>query len=197
MNRENVSGKMYPAPFMNARSLGLVCLLALGLNITSGSAAEVVLLSGFEDGELHVYTIDFCRLQFPTTINEPAGNQVNVYGRLYVAGLTDLSGVNNPAPGVIAYVGYGPDGSDPASGWTWSTGIANASYDNGSPSYESNNDEYLAVVSVPSPGTYDFAFRFSGDGGQTFTYCDSQLEGSSNGYNPALAGQMTSQSAGP
>ncbi len=181
---------------LNARLLDFICLLSLGLNVASSSAAEVVLLSGFEEGELHVYTIDFCRLQFPATINETAGTQVDVYGRVYVAGLTDLSGVNNPAPGVIAYVGYGPDGGDPASGWTWSTGISNAAYDNSSPGYEGNNDEYRAVLSVPSPGTYDYAFRFSGDGGQTFTYCD-LVEGSSNGYSAASAGQMTSQPPGP
>jgi predicted extracellular nuclease len=48
------------------------------------------------------------------------------------------------------------------------------------------------VLSVPAPGTYDYAFRFSGDDGATFTYCDGQAAGSSDGYQPANAGQMTS-----
>ncbi len=146
------------------------------------------------------YPIDFCRLQFPDVIDEPEGTDVDVFGRLFIAGLTDLSGVNDPAPSVIGYVGYGPDGTDPAvdPGWVWNAGVPNAVYGPASPGYEANNDEYQALLSVPSPpGAYDFAFRFSGDGGTTFTYCDGQPEGSSNGYAPADAGQMTSQAGGP
>lgn len=121
---------------------------------------------------------------------------VDAFGRVYIAGLTDLSGVNDPAPEVIGYVGYGPDGTDPAvdPGWVWTAGVPNAGYGPASPGYEANNDEYQAVLTVPSPpGTYDFAFRFTGDGGSTFTYCDGQPAGSSDGYQIANAGQMTSQ----
>lgn len=147
-----------------------------------------------------VYPIDFCRLQFPEVIDEIEGTNVDVFGRLYIAGLTDLTGVNDPAPEVTGYVGYGPDGSDPAidPGWVWTVGGPNPAYGPMSPGYEVNNDEYNALLSVPSPpGAYDFAFRFSGDGGMTFTYCDGQGAGSSDGYAPADAGQMTSQPAGP
>lgn len=146
-----------------------------------------------------VYPIDFCRLQFPDLIDEVQGTDVDVFGRLFSAGLTDLSGVNDPAPEVIGYVGYGPDGTDPAidMGWVWTGGIPNAAYGPAAPGYEANNDEYTAVLSVPSPGDYDFAFRFTGDSGMSFTYCDGQPEGSSNGYAPADAGQMTSQMGGP
>jgi len=146
------------------------------------------------------YSIDFCRLQFPETIAELEGSTVDVYGRLFIAGLTDLSGVNDPAPEVIGTVGYGPDATDPAvdPGWTWSEGVPNPTYDPAAPGYEPNNDEYVASLSVPSPpGDYDYAFRFSGDGGTTFTYCDGQPAGSSDGYQVANAGQMTSQPGGP
>jgi hypothetical protein len=140
------------------------------------------------------YPIDFCRLQFPDVIDETTGTDVTVFGRLFSGGLTDLSGVNDPAPEVIGYVGWGPDGSDPAvdATWTWVAGTPNAGYGPASPNYEANNDEYQAVLSVPAPGTYDYAFRFSGDDGATFTYCDGQAPGSSDGYQPANAGQMTS-----
>ena len=140
------------------------------------------------------YPIDFCRLQFPDTITEDQGTDVAVFGRVYIGGLTDLSGVNDPAPSVIGYVGYGPDGTDPAvdATWTWVAGTTNPGYGPASPGYEANNDEYQATLSVPAPGTYDYAFRFSGDNGTTFTYCDGQPAGSSDGYQPANAGQMTS-----
>jgi len=145
------------------------------------------------------YTIDFCLLQFPLFIDDPEGTDISVYSRLYIAGLTDLSGVNDPAAEVIGYVGYGPDGTDPATdtNWVWVAGTPNASYGPASPGYEANNDEYQASLTIPSPpGSYDFAFRFSGDSGATFTYCDGGA-GSSNGYDPADAGQMTSRSGGP
>ncbi|MCA9653256.1 MAG: lamin tail domain-containing protein [Myxococcales bacterium] len=143
-----------------------------------------------------MYSIDFCRLQFPEIIDEVEGTMVDVFGRVYIAGLTDISGVNDLAPEVIGYVGYGPDGTDPSidPGWTWTAGTDNAGYGPASPGYEVNNDEYQAVLTVPSPpGAYDFAFRFTGDGGSTFTYCDGQPAGNSDGYQPANAGQMTSQ----
>jgi len=146
------------------------------------------------------YSIDFCRLQFPDVIAEPEGTDVDVFGRVFIAGLTDLSGVNDPSPAVIGYVGYGPDGTNPEvdPGWVWTAGVPNGMYGPASPGYEVNNDEYQALLSVPSPpGDYDFAFRFSGDDGVTFSYCDGQPEGSSNGYAPADAGQMTSQAGGP
>jgi len=140
------------------------------------------------------YTIDFCRLQFPDVIAENQGTNVDVFGRVYIGGLTDLSGVNDPAPQVIGYVGYGPDGTDPAidATWTWVAGTPNAGYGPASPGYEANNDEYQATLSVPAPGAYDYAYRFSGDGGITFTYCDGQPAGNSDGYQPVNAGQMTS-----
>jgi len=143
------------------------------------------------------HPIDFCRLQFPDVIVEDQGTNVDVFGRLYSGGLTDLSGVNDPAPGVIGYVGYGPDGTDPAvdATWTWVAGTPNAGYGPASPNYEANNDEYQATLSVPAPGTYDFAFRFTGDDGATFTYCDGQPAGNSDGYQPANAGQMTANAA--
>ncbi|MEM7153822.1 MAG: lamin tail domain-containing protein [Myxococcota bacterium] len=142
------------------------------------------------------YNIDFCRLQFPNVVDDTEGTSVDAFGRLFIAGLTDISGVNDPAPEVFGSIGYGPDGSDPAvdPGWVWSPTTPNASYGPASPGYEANNDEYTGTFNIPSPpGNYDFAFRFSGDSGATFTYCDGQPEGSSNGYAAADAGQMTSQ----
>ena len=138
------------------------------------------------------YLVDFCRLQFPLSIDAVQGDAVDVFGRLFIAGLTDLSGVDDPAPQVAAAVGVGPDGSDPALGvgWVWHAGSPNLGYGPLSPGYEANNDEYQATLVVPAPGSYDVAFRFTGDGGASFTYCDGQDAGSSNGYAAADAGQL-------
>ena len=144
-----------------------------------------------------VYPIDFCRLQFPEDIDDVEGANIDVFGRLFIAGLTDTSGMNDPAPEVVGAVGWGPDDTDPAvdGGWTWVEGIPNAGYGPASPSYEPNNDEYMATLVVPTPpGNYDFAFRFSGNGGGAWTYCDTQ-GGTVDGYNADDAGQIVSNPA--
>ncbi|HWB78075.1 MAG TPA: lamin tail domain-containing protein [Nannocystaceae bacterium] len=144
------------------------------------------------------FDIDFCRLQAPVTIDGDSGSDVDVFGRVYIAGQTDLSGVNDTSPNIVGYVGYGPDGSDPSVSamWTWTLGTPNAGYGPASPAYEMNNDEYVATMTLPAEGTYDFAYRFSGDGGDTFTYCDGGNAGSSDGYAAVDAGQMTTASVG-
>jgi hypothetical protein len=58
---------------------------------------------------------------------------------------------------------------------------------------EPNNDEYEATVTAPMPGTYDHAFRFSRDGGLTWTYCDSG--GSQDGYQVAEAGNLVTEAS--
>jgi len=142
------------------------------------------------------FAIDFCRLQFPLSIVDSAGVAVDVFGRVYIAGLTDVSLVGNDvAANVAMQVGYGPDGSDPeqdAAGWTWTSAAPNASYGVGSPSFELNNDEYSGTMILPPVGEYDFAVRFTGDGTGTWTVCDGGDAGSSDGYAPADAGQLTS-----
>lgn len=147
--------------------------------------------------ELVEFTIDFCRLQFPTTIDDAVGADVDAYGRVFIDGQTDLSGVNDPNPSIVGYVGYGPDGSDPAidATWVWTLAAPNGGYGPASPDYEANNDEYVATMTLPAAGTYDFAYRFSGDGGDTFTYCDAG-NGSSDGYAAGDAGQLTTTGAG-
>lgn len=140
------------------------------------------------------YPIGFCRLQDPATITGEVGTaSPTIYGRVFIAGLTDLTGMNDPAPQVRAQVGYGPDGSDAAvgTGWTWIDATSNAAYAPGAPGYEANNDEYQgAIASLPAAGSYDYAFRFSGDTGATWTVCDTGA-GTTDGYTPATAGQMT------
>ena len=140
-------------------------------------------------------SIDFCRLQAPTIIDGTENAVVSVFGRVFSAGVTDMSGVNDPDPAITGSVGVGPNGSDPTvdPGWTWSNGVPNPGYGPASPAYEANNDEYQANLVLPGPaGDYDFAFRFTGDAGATFTYCDGDIDGSNDGYAPSDAGQLTS-----
>jgi hypothetical protein len=138
------------------------------------------------------FTIDFCRLQAPLTISETEGTAVTVYGRVFVAGLTDQNTAgNDPNALVVAALGYGTDGSLPDTWTNWTAAMPNAGYVTGAPGFEPNNDEYQATFNVPpaAGSPYDYAYRFSGDGGTTWVYCDSNGEP----FASADAGQMTSE----
>lgn len=198
------NGTLFPDPTGGSLSLDPGSTTAVGNNVGSSwcDASTTVNLTTGDEGTpgaanpvcavSPVYTVGFCRLQFPATITAVTGTTTSVFGRVFVSGLTDMSGVNNPAPELLAAVGYGPDGSDPAlPTWTWTAAIPNAGYGPASPSYEANNDEYQATLTTPAPGAYDYAYRFSGDSGATWTYCDTGA-GSSDNYQAAQAGQLTS-----
>jgi hypothetical protein len=140
--------------------------------------------------------IDWCRLQFPVDFQAIPGAEVTVFGRYYSAGVTDLTPAVDPASRLVASVGYGPDGSDPAADttWVWSEALPNTGW-NGSTFGEPNNDEYVATFNAPFEETnWDVAFRFSGDAGATWTYCDRDRgpgqDGAENGYSPSDAAQM-------
>ncbi len=128
-------------------------------------------------------SIGWCDLQFPTSLDGTSGTPLGpVYGRVYVAGLTDSSG--NPAL-IEGQVGYGPTGSTPASdgGWSWSATTYNTSCTGCG-----NNYEYDGTLTGPAPGTYALAFRFSLDHGASFVDCDANGD---SPYNPANEGTLT------
>lgn len=183
----------------DGRDLAGYTCVSLGPNFTGGTLACDDAcdfdISDCNDDEPMSYDIGFCRLQFPDAVETNVGAQVDVFGRVYIEGLTDLSQMNDLAVNVSGWVGVGPDGSDPVidAGWTWTQGVPNGSYGPASPGAEDNNDEYQAVMTAPAAGSYDFAFRFSGDGGDTFVYCDGQPAGNSDGYQPDNAGQLTTE----
>ncbi|RMG12290.1 MAG: hypothetical protein D6729_16705 [Deltaproteobacteria bacterium] len=124
---------------------------------------------------------DWCNTQWPPSIDfGSTAGPVTVYGQVYEPGLTDSGG--DPSA-LVAELGYGPDGSDPAADpgvWTWTPGAYNASCSCG------NNYEYMADLSIASSGRYDYAWRFSLDGGAHYVYCDTT--GLADGYDPADAG---------
>jgi hypothetical protein len=137
---------------------------------------------------------DWCNLQFPALLTAAAGAAAGpVYGWLYQPGVTDAAG---RGAGVIAEVGWGPDGSDPSadpSGWTFAGAAYNV--DTMCAVTPCANDEYQGAVLVPAgtpAGSYDYAVRLSLDGGGMFRYCDLDgNDGATNLYDPALAGALT------
>ena len=119
-------------------------------------------------------------LQFPLNIDAQTGTEVLVYGRVYHPGITDRTGGVDVSALLRAQLGFGPDGSDPAvANWTWINGQPNPAWD-GPAAGEADNDEYQVALFVPAPGEFDYAWRFSADGGRTWTYADGPV-GSADG----------------
>jgi hypothetical protein len=130
---------------------------------------------------------DYCNLQFPGSFTVSVGGaSPTIYGQIYEAGLTDVT-AGGPAPGVIAEVGYGPSGSDPrTSQWIWFATTFNVEV--------GNNDEYQATMTAPPlAGTYSYGYRYSLDGGFTWSYGDQDGSGSNGGlqFDVSQLGTMT------
>jgi len=107
------------------------------------------------------FPIGYAVLQWPKTIDQViTANYTTVYGQIYVQGLTDAGG----DPGaIIAQLGFGAPGSDPAT-WDWKPMVFNVS--------SGNNFEYMGGIRADATGTYDYLVRFSDDGGRTWVYGD-------------------------
>ena len=156
---------------------------------TSGTTGDTDATDGTTGGP--AYVVEWCNLQFPEEIEEAPGVGTMVYGRVYVEGITDQTEFVDEDPAVVAQFGYGADGSDPAvERWTWVDGEPNPGWD-GSMAMggfgNENNDEYQGDLSFAEAGTYDYAARFSADGGATWVYCD--IDGlTEGGYTVDQAG---------
>ena len=121
-----------------------------------------------------VAEIDFCNLQFPTAMTVAAGVTTPlVYGRVFENGLTQPPGAH---PQIVADLGFGPTGVNPATmpGFTWLPAVFNVQV--------GNDDEYQASFTAPAPGTYSYTTRVSRDG-TNWTYCDSNGAGSNPGLD--------------
>lgn len=123
---------------------------------------------------------DFCNLQFPDTIAVAANQDTQlIYGRIYEAGLTDVT-VGGPAPNILAELGYGPAGSNPTTDNTW---IWHAAVFNAERGPSNNDDEYQSTLRISTPGNYLYTYRFSLDGGLSWSCGDFNGAGSNSGQD--------------
>jgi hypothetical protein len=129
----------------------------------------------------------WCILQHPPAFTlETAAPDETVYTRFLVAGVTDTTTTApDPNARVIAQWGFAFT-TDPAD-FTWAKGVPNGGYVG-----PSNNDEYEYLAALPfTLGIYDYAYRVSSDGGQSWLYCD--LDGATNNgeFSQSSEGEMT------
>ncbi|MBE9507470.1 MAG: alpha-amylase, partial [Chloroflexi bacterium] len=125
--------------------------------------------------------IGWANLQWPPSIVHTisALNPTeNIYGQVWIDGHTNQPG---PTEGLIAQVGYGPDGSDPGGNPDWIWVDAEFNVDVGS------NDEFMGQLLPEAVGVYDYAYRYTTTGGREWLYADLD----DTDYDPARAGDLT------
>jgi len=124
----------------------------------------------------------WCLLRDPLALVAAEGfDTAPVFARVWAAGYTEGEG---PSAAVLAELGWGPDGSDPAGdpgAWEWRPARHSSQVD--------NDDEYSTPLQAPGPGVYDYAYRFSVDGGSAWLYCDGDGSGE-GGYTAEHAGHL-------
>ena len=158
--------------------------------IIAGPVTVSALVNSEQDSLPLAFTYDaplavgYCVVQAPKSLDVAASATTPpVYGRVYVSGVTTAAG--NEAQ-IEAQVGYGPSGSLPDGSWSWSPSAFNPSCNQCG-----NNYEYQGSFVAPAAGSYDFAYRFSADQGQTFTACDTVGNTPTMPYSKANAGKLT------
>ncbi|MGH3071233.1 MAG: alpha-amylase family glycosyl hydrolase [Gaiellaceae bacterium] len=126
-------------------------------------------------------TIGWANTQWPPTLAHTISvtdRTDDVYGQVWIDGATSAPG---PTDGLIAQLGFGPDGSSPSAAWTWVDAAFNTQ--------AGSNDEFVASLLPEAVGTYDYAYRYSTTAGREWVYAD--LNGIGDGYSPADAGSLT------
>jgi glycosidase/fibronectin type 3 domain-containing protein len=130
------------------------------------------------------YPIEAASLDRPATLDytiTAAGRTNPAFGRITIAGITAQAG---EIPGVLAQVGFGPQGTIPPAGclpppadtcvaWTWVDMTFSADV--------GDQDEYSGTLKPETPGTYSYLVRFSTSQGETWVYGD--LDAGTNGTN--------------
>jgi hypothetical protein len=132
--------------------------------------------------------VGFCQTETASASVAAGEATGGIVGRAFVPGVTD--GVGQGA-GVQAELVWGPRGDAPA---TW-TNRATAAYKEDATGLNPNattNDRYEVSLTPAMEGDLGFAYRFSVDGGATWSLCDTDgSDGTAAGFEPAKVGQLT------
>ncbi|MEI9954327.1 MAG: lamin tail domain-containing protein [Pseudomonadota bacterium] len=156
-----------PTPRISASAFELLCP-APALNET-GLAGE----------------IDYCAVASQASLTgNPGQASPAILASVFETGVTEAAGANSA---LTAQFGYGPISANPEyePGWSWVPATFNAQ--------ASNNDVYQATFSMPSSGSYRYAYRVSLDNGTRYTYCDTNQHDAGAGSNANLTFDLEDQ----
>ncbi|HSK52286.1 MAG TPA: alpha-amylase family glycosyl hydrolase, partial [Clostridia bacterium] len=165
----------------NARTYYAVVRALDGLGNASAPSNEVA-------GLPHL-TIGWANLQWPPSMTHRVSavdRTDNAYGQVWIDGATSDPGAT---PSLVAQLGFGPDGSNPAGNadWTWVDAAFNVD--------AGNNDEFVASLLPETTGSFDYVYRYSTTGGRDWLYAD--LNGPvPDGAMPANPGTLLVEPSG-
>jgi glycosidase len=134
-------------------------------------------------------SIGWANLQWPPTLNHTistVNRTDNVYGQVWIDGETSKPGAT---PSLMAQLGFGPAGSNPAANPDWSWIDASFNVDAG------NNDEFKASLLPETIGTFNYVYRYSVTAGRDWLYAD-QNGPITPGSLPPNPGVLTVNSSG-
>jgi hypothetical protein len=161
-------------------SIASCALIVLAAPIASaGSGYTYINESNFTE------EADAALLAGPAATQNYAGYDTEpLRGAIFESKVTEIEGESLQ---VIAEVGYGPLGSDPRFSPDWQWSIASFDLQLGS------EDNYTATLLIDVPGEYSYTYRFSLDGGNSWTLADLDGAGSNIGYDfdPSNLGTIT------
>ncbi len=129
-------------------------LQTINLNNNSGANYSYVV------GNAPVSTIGWCNVQWPASGNIEVGQTFNVYGQVWLDGVTNFAG---QGANIQAWIGYSTTNTNPSTWVNWVP--ATFQGDAG------NNDEFVANLgaAIPAPGNYFYAYRYQYMS-QTYSY---------------------------
>ncbi|HEU4323828.1 MAG TPA: alpha-amylase family glycosyl hydrolase [Roseiflexaceae bacterium] len=127
--------------------------------------------------------VGWANLQWPPALTHTistVNRTSDVYGQVFIADATQQPG---RTPTLRAQLGFGPQGSNPATAAGWSWVEAEFNTDAG------NNDEFKASLLPEAVGTFDYVYRYSTTGGREWIYAD-QSGPLAPGAAPASPGRL-------
>ena len=142
-----------------------------------------------EAAALPHHPIGWANLQWPYEITHTIGLTPtdSIYGQVWIDGVTNQPGAT---PGLIAQLGFGPEGTPPAE-WTW---WVPAVYNTDS----GNNDEFRARLTPEYTGTFHYLYRYSTTGGREWVYADrSGIISPTGAVSPGLLHVLPSADTAP
>ncbi len=111
-------------------------------------------------------TIGWANLQWPPSLTHTistTNRTDNAYGQVWIDGVTNQSGATDS---LMAQLGFGPVGSNPAGNSNWNWVSAQFNSDAG------NNDEFVASLLPEAVGEYDYVYRYSTTNARDWLYAD-------------------------
>ncbi|MFO7525657.1 MAG: choice-of-anchor J domain-containing protein, partial [Ignavibacteriaceae bacterium] len=156
---------------------GFTGLVKIGFYAAStvSNADNDLFLDNVEVIELSLTTVDWCNLQWPPSGTVAQGENLTVYARAWIDGVTGIPG---PTPDLLSWIGISSTDTDPATWTTWVPAVFNVDV--------GNDDEFMGDIGANlAPGTYYYASRFQYQSGP-YSY-----GGLSGFWTPGQSGVLT------